>query len=611
MKTSNLAAIEKYRSDLHNKIFQINDLEKANHCIDNIKSIETLDNVKSMTVTKSGASFRMNSIYHPIFQADTWVEYCDLKDIGKVISIFGFGNGIYIRKLVGKLDEKDIIIIYEPSIDIFMHVLEHYDIVDILMDNRLHIVIEGINELDFRKLLEINVYWSNLYSQRRYVLPQYERIFEISYENFKKIIKANNDRAVMVQNTDGLFGKIVIENSYKNMKYLNESNLLSDYIDAFDKDVPAIIVSAGPSLDKNIEQLKRINKRAVIFVVDRALEYVYQHKIEPDFAVTIDPKKPLCYFAKGYDVNVPLFTELHSNYELLDVHRGKKIFFDAFWYADSLLKNTNKQITLNAPIGKSVATAAFTICIKLGFKRIILIGQDLAYSDIGNATHAGGINTEVNNFEEIIVEGINGNKVRTRLDWYDFLIWFGDMIGQNPDIDFIDATEGGAKIKGTKIMTLSDAIDMYCIKEINVNEINRNLKPTFLPEDLEILDKEIELSKNELFTIKRKAKDAKDSCEKLISYLKYNHLLDEKSKKLVKQISKINEYICKQPIYSFINSYIVEATRESMSDIFTMANDDTDMIITFEKGREMYEQVIWASENIQQVIDLCYKKHSK
>ena len=65
------------------------------------------------------------------------------------------------------------------------------------------------------------------------------------------------------------------------------------------------------------------------------------------------------------------------------------------------------------------------------------------------------------------MEDIHGNRIPTSSQLYYYLNWFENFIRENSTTIFIDATEGGAKIKGTMIMTLEDAIIKYCNKDIN------------------------------------------------------------------------------------------------------------------------------------------------
>ena len=71
------------------------------------------------------------------------------------------------------------------------------------------------------------------------------------------IVLDNNNRAVINKNTDIVISSRIINNTLMNFKHLCNCNIAKDLYGKFDKDVPAIIVAAGPSLDKNIDDLKQ------------------------------------------------------------------------------------------------------------------------------------------------------------------------------------------------------------------------------------------------------------------------------------------------------------------------------------------------------------------
>ncbi|WP_373845633.1 6-hydroxymethylpterin diphosphokinase MptE-like protein, partial [Clostridium sp.] len=77
---------------------------------------------------------------------------------------------------------------------------------------------------------------------------------------------------------------IGIENNFTNMKKLIESPSIECVKDKY-KDIPAIIVSAGPSLDKNISELKRAEGKALIIATDAVLTTLKNHGIVPDAVV--------------------------------------------------------------------------------------------------------------------------------------------------------------------------------------------------------------------------------------------------------------------------------------------------------------------------------------
>ena len=73
-----------------------------------------------------------------------------------------------------------------------------------------------------------------------------------------------------------------------------------------------------------------------------------------------------------------------------------------------------------------------------------------------------------NNYIE--VESIDGGKVKTIYNLKMYLEWFEDQIQKYPNINVIDATEGGALIHGSKVMPLQQAIQKECLAEWNAKE---------------------------------------------------------------------------------------------------------------------------------------------
>ncbi len=115
--------------------------------------------------------------------------------------------------------------------------------------------------------------------------------------------------------------------------------------------------------------------------------------------------------------------------------------------------------------GGSVAHVCMGLAIYLGCNNIIFIGQDLAYTGERLHSNSSTLKTEGGNIgmydDNIYVDDINGNKVRTsfELDAYRRYIEF--YIPMLKNINFINSTEGGANIKGTKVMPLKESLNKY------------------------------------------------------------------------------------------------------------------------------------------------------
>ena len=165
--------------------------------------------------------------------------------------------------------------------------------------------------------------------------------------------------------------------------------------------------------------------------------------------------------------------------KILDEFPGKKVtvFRDVIAVENWFVENIKGIIGLDP--GNSVAILNFSIAQHLGCSPIILIGQDLAFSQDGKA-HTGDTGYDDHGDDNLqdqsqsdLVEviGYNGEKLETKKWWKIFKEWFELKIVKD-DIHCIDATEGGAYIEGTEVMTLKEVAEKYFTeKKIAFNQV--------------------------------------------------------------------------------------------------------------------------------------------
>lgn len=584
----NLKIIQKYRASFYENIRIMEAEEPEEMCAD-VEAMETREGCSSLVIGVCDHKYRLNSSYYPLEEARKWVSQFEFKNLGITVSMFGFGNGIFIREILKKLPGDGRIIIYEPSKEIFLYSLKEENFFDLWTDQRVQLYVGKKSRVKLVNAIGASTHWTNVYSQIVCKHPQYDKAFLEEYRDFLKIINENNERTFINRNTESYFGKIIVENTVGNLSFIKGANTVLDYYGKLPADVPAIIVSAGPSLDKNIEELKRAKGKAVIVATDTALKYLFDHDIDPDFVVTLDPLKPSKYFSNPRCKNIPMFCKIESNQEIIHNHTGKKILFSCHNYLNRLYYKLGKLISgYNA--GGSVATGAFSICADLKFHRIVLIGQDLAYGD--GVTHAGGDISPVLAEEEGIrmVEDIYGNMIKTRHDWYIYLQWFVNSIEAVPDIEVIDATEGGARIKGTRLMTLKDVIDQYCIQAVDCDSIVKSIPPTLNEGETIKAEAIVDESRRELDRIVSKAVKAISLCNKVIKECKRNRFDTGECIDMVEKIKKINTYIEGTLVYELIDTYISEEASKKLATLYQVDKDENeDRINTFTRAAAMYE----------------------
>ena len=404
----NMSLIKRLRPDLYKKLKEVFDNNEYSY--NNIEEADTRDGNKALIIEKDNTKYRLNSLYKPLKEAEKWADQYEFHNLSISVIMFGIGNGIFVREMLNRLKPDASVYLFEPDLSIFLYVLGNINIVDILEDKRVFLFINNINENEFSDLLQQYIDWVMMPTQIICNHPVYDKVYGDEFVGFLRVVHGANKMAKVNIDTEKHMSIKLVDNAIKNLKYIKESNYVSEFIGRMPEELPAIIVAAGPSLDKNIDELKRAEGKAFIFATDTSVKYLLQHNINFDAIITIDAKKGLWHLKDERCHNIPLFCVLEAKSELMDMHTGRKIWFRGSVYMYDLYSRFNKEFP-GYNSGGSVATAAFSLCVSMKFKNIVLIGQDLAYS--GGVTHAGGVVRNVQGDKEgrKLVESIDGGKV--------------------------------------------------------------------------------------------------------------------------------------------------------------------------------------------------------
>ncbi len=320
-------------------------------------------------------------------------------------------------------------------------------------------------------------------------------------------------------------------------------------------ELPVIIVSAGPSLKKNIQELKKTRGKSFLIATDSALNGMLLEGIVPDAFVTLDAVKSLKRFENKEIASIPLICTESARWEILDKHTGKKIFVNnSFGFGELFLKEMGIRYQ-SSQHGASVATFAYTIAMMMGFQTIILVGQDLAFTDNSRYYEKAKIEGCADTLEDsmsVFVEDIHGGKVKTSKDLLIYKEWFEKKIEEYPEIETIDATEGGAKIRGSIIRKLSDVIEDKCKTEFDMmNYLNK--LPECIDEQIRdefdsFLDKIME-QYNRLY---QDARRGKELYERLMAILQTESGNNSEMMKITKDIGEVTQEIESNIVYFHI-----------------------------------------------------------
>lgn len=422
-------------------------------------------------------------------QARQWVAGMDGSQLDRVFYVIGFSDGAFLRELLGVINETNEIFVIEPDLENFRYVIENYDLSDLLSDRRIKIFVENINDNMLFDTISCCVNYDNYKRVMCTPLPGYEN-YIATIDRVKQLLVYQINKVKFDMHTNIALALRACHNEMRNMPSLVRShsiNQLTEALSHYDlHNIPAIIVSAGPSLDKNIQELHKAKNHAFIIVVDTALKAVLRAGIIPDIMICVDPRKETILFEHEDIKTLPAVFGNDITAEVVANHEGA-MFFDGkgdHSLCDYFYTKYHNGTYISLLTGGSVANSAFSLAVELGFETIIFVGQDLAFTG-GRGHTSAAYDDEKKNQEDtkrgVICEvmGIDGEMLLTDNKMKMYLEWFGNAIESHPHIHAIDATEGGALIRGTEIMPLRDAIKRECRANIDTKAMISNIKPLF------------------------------------------------------------------------------------------------------------------------------------
>ncbi len=393
------------------------------------------------------------------------------KDFHGTILVFGMGLGYIAKRLLDQREQFQYLIIFEADLSVFKLALSSVNLNAVLSDDRVIICagvpenVDAVLKPATRALMLEDIHTHKLLS-----------CFQIN-EAYEKLASMVFDH-VSALNIDGStrsnHGRVFIENRLRHLTSMHHDRMLEELTGKF-SGVPALMIAAGPSLDKNIDQIHKAVGKAVIIAVDTALPVLLAHGIVPDFVTAIDFNDPI--FEKIAPVaSKPVAHDIKMICTSWVACSVPKVFpAKAYFWAFGVNPLESWMQTLfggKVRIGGAgtVAHLNFAAAEIMGCDPLIFVGQDLAHSyDREHASDVVFTGTET--MEKILkdavwVKGVDGEKVPTTRVLHGYRVLFEQWI-EKSDSRVINASEGGAWIQGAEHMPLTDAIESFCHEQIS------------------------------------------------------------------------------------------------------------------------------------------------
>lgn len=508
--------------------------------------IELCQNENNLIVKTDTAKCYLHSMYNRDREYKLTLQRLDSK--AQVMIIMGIGLGNWLPVIAQHFPDLERLIIIEPSLQVFKEFLHQSSLQKAFsLFKKVSVVVNkdipAANELLFSILA------AEQFGQIEIACSiSYRSLYGDYYNEIMSLVTAFVRRSLVNLATQEKLRETWLVNHWRNRKQICLSlEMLIAHVPAY----PAILVSAGPSLSKNIELLRDVQNRAVIVAVGSAMTILEKAGIVPHFRMAMDGVKANEKIFNAVDTsNVPLIFSDSLYYDIFPNYKGPKIRMTMT--ADHLGRYfgyIEKKTLISIASGFSIANVAMNFLMKWGCKKIILMGQDLCYTD--NRLHASGSWTDDKQFNigRIKMLDIHGNEVFTDTPFMGMKILFENLIASYPQIKVINATEGGLPIAGAENKTFMKVLTEDLIEEWDINsQISAVLNNQSLYPNQEEYSECIQIIEEELGHIIKLNNENKEFALQMLEMLQNKnnpsnlHNLIKAVEKRFQQIEKYNFY---------------------------------------------------------------------
>ncbi|ELS7609168.1 motility associated factor glycosyltransferase family protein [Campylobacter jejuni] len=395
------------------------------------------------------------------------------------ICIYGIGNALLIKNLAKHYKH---LFVFESEIELFILALSTIDLSEELkvckivlfdcvakdLEIQIAMIFDQQSILEHLSLYEILINAS-------YYLRFYEKqilfLNEMCLKTIGVAVRNANISCSLPLLTYGQF----LQNIPSMLESIPFQRILNERKNKFEN---AIVVSAGPSLTKQLSLLKAYQDKAVIFCADGALSMLEKEGIIPDYVTNLDCRDLAMKFFQNKENKTSL------NVLSCATHPSLVHFLDnksVVLRDDPLYQRFNLNDFGYIDTGTHVSHFSYTLALALGFKNIIMIGQDLAFDEEGNSHSKGFSYGEQFSGEKTVptlkAQAYAGKgEVLTHITWNDYRIKLEYLFACNEQkAKFYNATEGGARINFTEELSFKECCEKLLTKEKPKFELPKSL----------------------------------------------------------------------------------------------------------------------------------------
>lgn len=375
----------------------------------------------------------IHSKYDPIREVEQLVEANAELICKPVIVVYGLGLGYHIEAIIRKMNLGSKLYVFEYNMDLIKYCKEINN--DVFKYKNVNII--GSNDTKFYEKFTKCLDQSGDIIIHRPSLETIKITNEALYNLIDdySLIKQSSEYNEQLKKLGEENFKINIQKSYKR---------IGEFVELYKNSIkPYVITASGPSLDNELELLKKNREKFNIISLGSSLRALMEKGIKPDAIVIVDGKEIVRKQFAGYEnENIPLCFYAKASRWAVSDYNGPKFIFNAF------------DDDINIAIEGTVAVSAMDIAVKCGAKNIILLGQDLAFledkSHMESFEKTYGFKDNYANRNKVrTVKSIDGSRINTAQGYIRFKFKIERLIRKNTHIKFINCSKG-AFIEGAE-----------------------------------------------------------------------------------------------------------------------------------------------------------------
>jgi len=448
-----------------------------------------------------------------------------------------------------------------------------------------------------------------------------KEVREKYFDKFKKSFA----KAMTNRNTVKLFGNRWLTQSVANLPSIAKQPSFRHLSECMQK-LPLVIISPGPSLDKNIAHLKHLKNKAILLAPVQTVMALQKQNIVPDIVMVADPSDML-YLVDGYDMSevsaVLIGVSCHP--EFYKRYQDKIISFNVNGPIDAWMSDIFSDTVINGACG-SVSSMAFFLGTMMQCNPMILVGQDLSFS--GKKQYSKGavdgamsvvFDKKSNQFtyknihsglDEIFKEssskayvgslttlpGYYGGTVQSKPDYAMFHTEFERIAAANldftPPTKMFNCTEGGAFIEGFEHIPLLEAIKQLETLRPTPVDIQGIFKNIFTAHDQEARFKKLDNVFIEIKSALSSSISLAKECHRIASQVESGKAaiskLSVREKELVTQVRSSN--------------FISMAIQDEIRNALKLSESATTLKQNLDASKLLYKLILKETEKIYPVV---------